>query len=57
MSAYEFPSPVAMAKYEMDAMMVMKAVTTWKSRFCYGAISIAQDCVILVGDTYNWDSE
>jgi len=46
-----------MAKYEMDAMMVMKAVTTWKSRFCYGAISIAQDCVILVGDTYNWDSE
>jgi len=36
--AKEFPSPVAMAKYEMVAKVVMRVVITWKSLFWTGTL-------------------
>jgi hypothetical protein len=50
----EFPSPVAMAKYEMAAKVVIMAVMMWKSRFCYGRVSMGL-CRFKEA-TYNWDA-
>lgn len=52
--ARECPSPVAIAKYEIVAKVVIMAVMTWKSLFCYAFVR-SKYCMSRRG-TYNWDA-